>query len=241
MYPSAAQPLPEWVRDTVLMCGFVLAWVAWAYSLRSVFKARTAAYLSSLTFCVCTVVWASLRLALHVDYDAPGFPWHGPFTFGADNPYMLFAIAYFTTDSILDWDVRFLLHHIVASGGFITGYFFPTLSFGVTVTALIAEIGGISYHCSRLASGTRLQQPAYLVFLFTYGATRTIGFIPWCIYGWYWMLAAPTPEFWLKLWGTTASTIITYINLQWLRQQYRRYRKLQDGTYVTPESGAKDD
>ena len=205
-----------------LLALFVVVWVAIVFMWRSVCSTRSnAASCVSLVYCASTVVWTGLILY----GEAKKFPVHRPFDFQVSQQsrnyiqaFLAYTIAYFSTDMIFDYDPRFVTHHLLSILAVVTTLLYPNLEGTFLMTALIAEIGGVMYHVSKLMQKDLMT----IIFLYTYSFTRLVLFPPfivWLVYGmWFNDEHRTVPN----VWATLGTAVLVSINIRWSFIQWSR-------------------
>jgi multisubunit Na+/H+ antiporter MnhC subunit len=184
----------------------------WRYTARS---RADAASLVSLSYCASTVLYGAVALSRHTwPENAFDFELHGV---GVDS-FILFSVAYFATDLVFDWDPRFVAHHVLSLSAMVTTALAPPLQGAFVLTALIAEVGGVAFHVSKLVRRPWMT----LLFLVVYSLTRLLAFpalLGWLLNS---LLTRPRPVF---VWATLGTAGLAVINIRWCRMQWRRFLK----------------
>jgi len=184
-------------------------------------------YLSCLlrgqTYCATTVLWGSVTL-LQTAWPQYAFDFslerHSEqATFGIRD-FILFSIAYFATDMVFDPDPRFLVHHILSIAAMLTTSACTMLEGTFLITAVIAEVGGVMYHVSKIVQRDWMTR----LFLYVYSLTRLVlmpVFIGWLVLG------LRHDFHWLYLWATSGTACLVGININWCFKQWARYHRSQ--------------
>jgi TLC domain len=203
---------------------------------------KNAASLTSLTYCFATVCWTVYLLTSYGRIPSNAFDnfelqhsslsetesnSHYAEKFSVAHPdtwyivlsfesFLMFSVAYFSTDMLFDYDPRFVTHHVLSLLAMVTTWMFPNLQGAFTCTALIAEVGGVMFHVSKLIQRNWMT----LTFLYVYSFTRVICFplfLGWLISS---LLTQPTVH---NIWATTGTAGLIGINVNWCRKQWMRY------------------
>jgi hypothetical protein len=136
------------------LLGYLALWVGVVFACRALQRnsPKNAASLVSLTYCATTVLWSVGALSAvpvpsnPFDYDlSPALELRANATLDAAAPasvmtlalsvplamsmrdYILFSIAYFSTDLLFDWDPRFVAHHLLSLCAMVTTLLYPHL------------------------------------------------------------------------------------------------------------------
>jgi len=164
---------------------------------------------------------------IHASPDLSEGPWMGI------REFIVFSVAYFSTDLYYDWDPRFVTHHLLSLSAMATTWMFPFLQGSFSLTAFIAEIGGVVYHLSKL-----VQRPwMTMTFLYVYAFTRVVMFPAFLA----WLLRSLWANFqWVKLWATGGTCLLVFINISWCRKQWLRFHPAFQGRHMAPTVGESD-
>lgn len=203
----------------------VAIWSACVAACRAVFPRPSgdAASLVSLTYCGATVAWAGVAVAAEVpswpsnafDFELGEHPWGAAFGI---RWYLLFSVAYFSTDLVFDYDPRFVTHHVLSLAAMLTTWLVPGLQGSFAMTAGIAEIGGVAYHVSKLVR----RDAVTWAYLWTYAGTRLVLFpalMLWLVVS----LGVAHPLFLVRLWATSGTGVLVAINVKWCMKSWARF------------------
>eukprot|EP01006_Ploeotia_vitrea_P008960 TRINITY_DN21184_c0_g1_i1.p1 TRINITY_DN21184_c0_g1~~TRINITY_DN21184_c0_g1_i1.p1 ORF type:complete len:285 (+),score=78.53 TRINITY_DN21184_c0_g1_i1:99-953(+) len=202
------------------------------------------ASLVSLTFCVFTVVWGSAALwqtaatqhesltgrvvkwAAFDNYLVTAAPWRFSMI-----DYLLCSVAYMSTDLVFDYDPRFVAHHLLSISAMATTAAHPHLQGTFLMTAVIAEIGGVVFHVSKLVRRDWMT----LTFLATYSFTRLVAFPAFIV----WLLASlPQSPTLINMWATFGTCALVLININWCSRQWRWYLRAKTPATATDSATA---
>eukprot|EP00164_Ancoracysta_twista_P004709 GFYU01006366.1.p1 GENE.GFYU01006366.1~~GFYU01006366.1.p1 ORF type:complete len:224 (-),score=57.08 GFYU01006366.1:184-855(-) len=171
----------------------------------------------SSVFCGVMCLWSSYLLYTSFNMFDVAFP----FKTNIKSDIMLWGATYFVTDSMLDPNPTFYMHHGLSALAFFITYCYPNLNGVLLPTVLIAEIGGLAYNLSKAFRGSVYEVVARKAYFFIYAVSRVFFLLPWTI----WLLCAyydrGINENYLANGISCFGAIgILYINLVWLKKQW---------------------
>jgi len=177
------------------------------------------------TYCIVTVFWGSATL-LRATWPKYAFDFSlktpKGATLGIDD-FLQFSIAYFATDLVFDPDPRFVVHHVLTISAMVTVSACSTLQGALLLMAVMAEIGGVMYHMSKIVQEDKFTR----VFLYVYSFTRLVlmpVFIGWLCVGLH-------HDFRLShLWATCGTGCLVALNVSWCLKQWARYHRETSAT-----------
>jgi hypothetical protein len=144
--------------------------------------------------------------------------------------FLLFSVAYFATDIVFDPDPRFLTHHLLSIAAMGTTWMCAQLQGTFLMTAVVAEVGGVAFHLSKMIQRRWMT----LTFLFVYSFTR-LAVMPVFIS---WLVLGLMHEFrWLYLWASTGTACLVVINIRWCFMQWQRFFKSSARSRRHPTDG----
>ena len=232
-------PSNFYARLLTLDAIFSIVWATYHYILRKTLgNRRKAADMNSFTYCLIVgLVW-NVGMIYKGIFSTSMF-WKNPFSCPlvgvADlyvEIYFVVQIAYNVTDVVFDNDPNFYVHHFLCIAGSLTPLLrrFDMAS-GMVVNLFVAELGSVPYHVSRMAKNTFLEAFMRRVFLYLYGGTRLLCYLPMAVFGAVrFFQVGWTENFgdsaW-NFWCVVASFAMLFINIRWFLRHWSKRGKYE--------------